>query len=191
MKKIVLIALALVVVSVLLAQGMHQNKDMDCGNCKKGMMKGHEMQGKKQDGMMMMHVMNQLELTEKQQEDMADLRLKMQKDMISMKAEIETLELDVKVAMKDLDFAKAKKVTSDIFDVKAEMKDKHFDKMISCWNLLTDEQQTEAKELIKKAPMNHKKMMNEDCKGEGKGKNGMHRRMMDNHSDEVQEKSHE
>ena len=172
MKKIVLIALALVVVSVLLAQGMHQNRDMDCGEHQKGMQKGQQMRESNHDGDMMMHVMRQLELTEEQQEDMADLRLQMQKEMINMKADIETLELDVKVAMKDLDFAKAKKVTSDIFDVKAEMKDKHFDNMSSCWNLLTDEQQTEAKELLKKKPMERKRMMNQDGKGRG---NGQHR----------------
>ena len=92
MKKNILIALALVVVSVLLAQGMHQNRDMDCGEHQKGMQKGHQMQEKNHDGnMMMMRMMNQLELTEEQQEDMADLRLEIQKSMISMKAEIETL----------------------------------------------------------------------------------------------------
>jgi hypothetical protein len=187
MKKIVLIALALVVVSVLLAQGMHQNRDMDCGEHQKGMQKGQQMRENNHDGNMMMHVMNQFELTEGQQKDMADLRLEMQKDMISMKADIETLELDVKVAMKNMDFAKAKKVTSDISDIKAEMKDKHFDNMASCWKLLTDEQQTEAKELMKTKPMERKRMRNQDGKGRG---NGQHR-MMNNDNDDAQEEHNE
>jgi hypothetical protein len=59
--------------------------------------------------------------------------------------------------------------------------------MTSCWNLLTDEQQTEAKELMKTKPMERKRMMNQDGKGRG---NGQHR-MMDNDNDDAQEEHNE
>ncbi|MCF7918323.1 MAG: Spy/CpxP family protein refolding chaperone [Candidatus Cloacimonetes bacterium] len=175
MKRLLLITLALLVVGVLLAQGLHKN---EMEGCRQGKMdKGMKMvQGERnpQKDMMMMHIMQRLDLTEKQQDQMEDMRIKLQKDNITIKAEIEKKEIDARVAMKDLNFAEAKKITRAIFNLKADMKDKHFDQMTSCWNLLTPEQQSEAKELMKNGQMLRKGMK----QGEGREKRGMHHRMM-------------
>lgn len=153
MKKTVLIVLTLLVISVLAAQGMQQRRNMDCEKHQKGGMERME-RGRNghHGGMMMMRIMNQLELTEDQKDKLEDLRVTNQKSNIAAKAEIDAKEVDANVAKKDMNFKNMKKITSEIADLKEKMKLKNIDHMEKCWNILTTEQQEEAKKLMEQRP---------------------------------------
>lgn len=172
MKKTVLIVLTLLVISVLAAQGLHQRQNMDCERHQKGGMERMERGRNGHHGERMMHIMNQLDLTEDQQNKMEDLRVKNHKENITAKAQIETKEVDARVAMKDMNFKEMKKITSEIFELKEEMKLKNIDHMEKCWNILTAEQQEEAKKLLEQHPRERRM---EKMNGEGNGENMMKR----------------
>lgn len=105
-----------------------------------GMMKGMH------DGYQMM--CEELDLTDKQKEQMEDLRIKNKKEMITAKANLELLEIDKRSAMKDKDFKQAKAVTKKIFKLKQEGAIKRIEQQEQRWNILTPEQKEKAEELM-------------------------------------------
>jgi Spy/CpxP family protein refolding chaperone len=100
----------------------------------------------------------ELDLTDKQIETMEEMRLAHQKEMIGMHAEIEIMKVDKHFAMKNHDFAKNKKITAKMFDLKKSQAIKEIGHHETMWNLLTPEQQEKADELMKDRPR-HKKIL--------------------------------
>lgn len=101
-------------------------------------------------------ICDELELTEKQIETMEEMRLDHKKEMIGKHAEIEIMKVDKRFAMKNHNFAKTKKITAKMFDLKKSLAIKKIEQHEIMWNLLTEEQQEKAKELMKDRPR-HKK----------------------------------
>lgn len=184
MKKTVFIVLALMVVAVLAAQGMrgmHAGKQMNCNEEHQGRMGHMERRGNGHNGNMMMRIMKELELTDTQQDELEELRITRHKDNIAAKAAIETKEVDMNVARKDMNFKEMKKLSSEISDLKKDMKLEQINHMQKCWEVLTPEQQEQAKELMDKAPMERRmeRMKGEDGEGKGMGQRNQQRRMWD------------
>ncbi len=144
MKKSYIIVITLLVFAGLLTafeKGMGQDQE-DCN----GMMQGRFEQ--KHDGNgMLMHMTEELELTESQVENLQEIHLAHKKSMIQKHSEIKILQLDKDVAMKNKDFAEAKKITKNIFEIKQEMALEKLDLLEDQWNLLTDEQKLKAEEM--------------------------------------------
>lgn len=140
--------------------------------------KGHdEMRGDMQMGRMA----EALELTDAQKEKIETLTFEHKKEMIASRAELKTLELEKQEAMKDDDFAAAKKLNIKIFDKKAEIANARLELKENIMKELTPEQQEQAKELHKKAG---RKMMKEnrgDRDGKKDGNKTEGRRGMRNH----------
>ncbi len=104
-----------------------------------GMMKGMH------DGYQMM--CEELDLTDKQKEQMEDLHIKNRKKMITAKANLELLEIDKRSAMRNKDFKQAKAVTKEISKMKQNIAISRIDQQEERWNILTPEQQEKAEEL--------------------------------------------
>ncbi len=171
MKRVLFIALALLLVSVLMAErtpGEGKNR------------RQYNEQG--QHPNMMMRIMHQLELTEAQQKQMEDLMVAMKKSDIDIKAKIETKEIDAHMAQKEMNFAQMKKISNDIFDLKKEMKNKQIDNQEACWNILTAEQKELAKEMMKKPPMMRRDRQDGD--DDDDETMSRHRRMMNKEMDD-------
>ena len=100
----------------------------------------------------------ELELTDAQIETIEEMRLAHQKEMIGMHAEIDILRVDEHFAKKNHDFAKSKKITVKIFDLKKSQILKKIEHHEIMWDLLTPEQQEKAEELMKDRPR-HKKIL--------------------------------
>lgn len=149
MKKTMLIAVVILLVGILSAQGglegRFAGKEHRGGERKPMMQKG-------QQQMMMMRIMKNLELSESQQEKLESYRTSMRKESIDIRANIEKKEIDLKAAEREMNFSQIKKLTSEINEQKLELKLNGIDNMEKCWNVLTTEQQAEALELIKNPP---------------------------------------
>ena len=103
-----------------------------------------------------------LDLDDAQQDKIEKFRSAHRKEMIELKADIEIKLVDKRDAMKDQDFAKIKKITSEIFKLKETIALKNIDQHEKIWNILTTKQQEKAGELRRKGPSKmtrHKKMM--------------------------------
>jgi hypothetical protein len=156
MKRVLLIALALLLVGILAAQGMMNHGKLE--NHEQRGFAGKERMKREHQPNMMMRIMQNLELSEKQMEELQSNRVAMQKKEIQVQADIQTLEIDARIAHLDMDFKQLKKISSSIFDLKKELKLEHIANMEKCWNVLTDEQKAEAQELMKRMPRR-------DCEG--------------------------
>ena len=144
MKKSYIIVITLLLLTGLLTaveKGICQGKEDHSG-----MMQGRFEQ-KHEDGWMLEHMAEELELTDSQQEYLHELHLENKKLMIQKKAEIDILVLDKITAMKNKDFTEAKKLTAKIFEVKQEMALNKIDRQEEHWNLLTEEQKLKAEEM--------------------------------------------
>jgi len=150
MKKVILIALTLLIVSLLSAQRM-PDRGMNMGDCP-GRGGKHQQMGKMRDGNnadLMMRVMHHLELTAKQQAKLQELRVAQQKSAIEHNAQIETHEIDLRLAKQNMDFDQMKKINNAIYDLKKEHRSKQIDNQKECWDQLTKEQKAEVQELLK------------------------------------------
>ncbi|MEA2096252.1 MAG: Spy/CpxP family protein refolding chaperone [Candidatus Cloacimonadota bacterium] len=105
-----------------------------------GMMKGMH------DGYQMM--CEELDLTDKQKEQMEDLHIKNRKKMITERANLKLLDIDKRSAMKDKDFKQAKAVTKEIFKMKQDIAISRIDQQEERWNILTSEQKEKAEEMM-------------------------------------------
>ena len=102
------------------------------------------MQGKHNEYQMMCE---ELDLTDEQKEQMEDLHIKNRKEMITERANLELLEIDMRSAMKDKNFKQAKSVTKEIFKMKQDIAISRIDQQEERWNILTPEQKEKAEEL--------------------------------------------
>ncbi|MCK5050134.1 MAG: Spy/CpxP family protein refolding chaperone [Candidatus Cloacimonetes bacterium] len=164
MKKLVFVVIGIIAVIGLLTafdgDGRRYN-DCDQHPMKGKMFKdgGHPgmMQGMHNDGYQMM--CEELDLTDEQQEQMEDLRIKNKKEMITAKANLELLEIDKRSAMKDKDFKQAKAVTKKIFEKKQDIAISRIEQHEQRWSILTPEQKEKAEELKGEHHSPKRKMM--------------------------------
>ena len=152
--------LAFVVIGVVAVIGLLTAFDGDGRNFRDGehhRMKDGNRQERVYDGFDKM--CEELELTDKQIEQLEDLKISGKKDMIVASADLKLLEIDKKTAMKDKDFKQAKAVTEEIFKLKEQIAINKIDHQEKRWNILTPEQQEKADELRgERRPAKHKKM---------------------------------
>lgn len=95
---------------------------------------------KKDKHEMKQEVCEEMKLTDDQKSKMEALRMNHRKEMIKIEADIETKEVDLKVAMKSDDYAKAKQLTSEIAKLKENIALKRIDMMEGMSKILTKEQ---------------------------------------------------
>ena len=124
-------------------------------------MKFHEKSMMKNDGDHFGMMLKELDLTDTQAEKIAGFISAHKKEMIQLKADIDVKLVDKRTLMKEHDFAKIKKITSQIFDLKESMELKKIENNEKIWNILKPEQQEKADEMHNEHPrmMQHKKMM--------------------------------
>lgn len=158
--------LAFVVIGVLAVVGLLMAFDGDCKEFTGG--KRHPMQERNLNNARNLGMMKdmsgqyemiceQLELTEKQKEQIEDLRLSSKKFMIVSGSDIKLLRIDKRKAMKDKNFQLAKKITSDIFKIEEQMAINRIEQNEKRWNIFTPEQKEKAEELRKEHyPLNRK-----------------------------------
>ena len=160
MKKIHIILIAIVLLAGILSA--NQKDFGKCPNDGQGMDKRFDKHHDR--GMGMFQMAEELELTDTQIEKFEEIKLEHEKYMIKIKSEIEILQLDKKAALKDKNFAEAKKITETIFEKKQKAAFKMIDLHEEKWNTLTDEQKKKADELKRSKKHCPEKMP------EGKGK---------------------
>jgi Spy/CpxP family protein refolding chaperone len=166
MKKIIVTLVLIVGILATLSayDGMRQQQGKDIDNCQKNMNKQH---GKMQNNMSKQHgiekgfymLMEELELTENQEEQIEELKIAQKKSMIQLEAEIDLLKVDKHTAMKNHDFKELKKLTGKMFDLKKNIALKQVEFREAIWNVLTAEQQAKADEMKKEK--HHFKMKNQ------------------------------
>ncbi len=162
MKRLVIIMVLIVGVMASMAAF-----ERDCDGTERGRMQ-HDKQVKFYEKGMMKRdsdhfgmMLKELDLTDAQQDRISGLMSTHKKEMIQLKADIDTKLVDKRDAMKDHDFNKIKKITSQIFDLKESMELNKIENHEKIWNILTPQQQEKADEMHKEHPqmMQHKKMM--------------------------------
>ena len=99
-------------------------------------------------GMMMMHLAEELELSEEVKAEMMELQTSDKKAAIKMRADLEILRIDKRLAMKDRDFKQVKKLNAEISEKRLELTNSRVDTHESIWNLLSEEQQEEAVKMM-------------------------------------------
>ena len=169
MKKISLMLIVAFSVTAMFAQGMDQK-----GNKNKW---GRENSMKRQRPQMMgREMIEQLDLTTVQQENIEKIRDEHQKKLIDIRAKLEKLRIDKKNAMKTSDFNQAEKITDKISAQRAIIAKDRIKLQEQIFNTLTKDQQAKFKKFRKE----HRPMMGER-RGYKKGIEG--HQMMMGHSD--------
>ena len=151
MKKLVFVVIGIIAVIGLLTafdgEGRRYN-DCDQHPMKGKMLKDGDHNNKMQgmhDGYQMM--CEELDLTDEQKEQMEDLRINNKKEMITVRASLELLEIDKRSAMKDKNFKQAKSVAKEISKLKEQIAINRIEQHEQRWNILTTEQKEKAEEL--------------------------------------------
>lgn len=155
MKKTSLILLALMLVGILAAQPWHCQSPIHNEQ-------HHKRMDRNDKPNMMMRIMQELELSDSQLDKLKEQRVAMEKEKISIRAEIKKLRIDEKVARQEFDFDKLNKLNDSICDLEKELKSKHIDNMEKCWNILTEDQKKQAQELINDFPKMRRNCQNDD-----------------------------
>lgn len=94
---------------------------------------------------MKLEMMEELELSNSQIKKMEKIKTNHRKQQIRFKADIEILKIDKREAMKNKNFANAKKINSEISKLKLQMANAKIDKQAAIWTELTEEQKEKAK----------------------------------------------
>lgn len=128
-----------------------------------------------------------LGLTDKQKEQLEDVRIKYTKEIIRQDAEIDIAEMDLDKLLKEpaVDTAKVRDTLKKIYDMKAQMRYLRVEAFVEARKVLTDEQREKLKKLMEKpvAPMMMMEMM-EMMGGMGRKMEGMGGGMMGGESGE-------
>lgn len=157
---LITLAVLLTFTSILFAQN-HENCEMNKPGMKKEMS-----QDKNQGCSDKMEKKDELKLSDKQKDDLEKLQMANRKEVIIIEAEIDTKQIDMRQAMENADYAKAKAINKDIFEKRALVSQKRIELVENMMKIYTPEQ----KEMIKKNPrlmMGHG-MGQQGCMGEGK-----------------------
>jgi len=140
MKKILLVAAIMLIGVMLFAQHEGKRKDkMKDGHCDKGRV---EQVGKMKMGENMPKHCD-MKLSEKQQEQVDALRYNHRLEMITLKADVEKLRMQVQHNASQGKFADAKKFNDQLNAKRAEISKKNLEMREKVYNLLTDEQKAE------------------------------------------------
>ena len=169
MKKLMIITLGIMLLaSMLSAQARVEAKNDN--NMKPGMGK-HQMQGEEMKGQNPQQMMcEKLELTKEQQKKFETMRTANQKQMNTLKAEMENLQIDHKAALKDQNFKQAKALNKQISDKKLMMADARIDHMEAMFKELTPEQKEKAADMFMMMGRGHGKgMKGKGMRGHGQG----------------------
>ena len=155
----------IIVIAILLMTGMLLAQERHVGHCPDGRGEKQERCEKKpNEGMILKHMAEELELTESQIEAMHELQMNHKKFMIQIKADIELLQLDKQAAMKAKDFTEARWITEKIFEKKELIAQEKINLKEARWNLLTADQKQKAEDM----KMHHPPKMCDKMKGEHK-----------------------
>ena len=149
-----IIAIMLIASTALVAQGHGMGSNCGEMNHKQG---HHNFQGKGMrqghgDGMGMGFALQELNLSEDQENQIEKLRVKHQKDMIDLRADLDKINIEKREAMKNADFSKAKSLIDKIYGKKAEIAKKNLAHHENVYNILTPEQREAAKKLHANRP---------------------------------------
>ncbi len=163
MKRVIITVMTLIVLTgLLVAQDCY-----DCGQNNREM-KGRMMRQNHQEdnGMMRGHqnrdnLMDELDLNDAQKAKFAELRTENKKSEIELEADIKSLKVDKRDAMKNKDFDQVKKLIKEINDIKEEIQLKKIDFQEAKWNLLDSDQKAKLEELRKESPKMGMKNMKE------------------------------
>ncbi|NLO10912.1 MAG: hypothetical protein GX122_00555 [Candidatus Cloacimonetes bacterium] len=88
------------------------------------------------------HAIDALNLSQAQKDAFGTLRTDHQKQMIDFRAAIEKIELDIKEAIKNENFAEAKRLNTSLYNKKKEMADARIDHIQAIYKELNAEQKT-------------------------------------------------
>lgn len=113
--------------------------------------------------------MLELGLSEAQKTKIEELRLSHQKQMNTLEAEIENLEMDMQQAMNKEDFANARKLTKQLNDKRLVVANARIDHMEAMLKQLTPEQREKAKGMFMHQPGMGMGMGRNMHQGKGKG----------------------
>ncbi len=142
MKKISLMLIIAFSVTAMFAQGMFQK-----GN-KKGFGRNNSMRQHRRQ-MAGREILDQLNLSADQQENIDKIRDQHQKKIIDVRAKLAKLRIDKRNAMKNSDFNLAEKITDKISGQRAIIAKDRIKLQEQIFNTLTKEQQTKFEELRK------------------------------------------
>jgi protein CpxP len=161
MKKINLVLALLLLGSIALTAQRHFNCDDPDQNGRQAMHQrgergergehGQQM-GKHRQGMPLAGILSEVELTDAQKDQIHALQQKHQKWNIQNRADVETLQIDKREALKNKNFSLAKKLTNQISEKRNDAAIKRIELHEDVWNLLTKEQQDAAEDCMKKQP---------------------------------------
>lgn len=158
MKKLVFVLMGVLAVAALLTafdgddyyNGHHPRKE--------GMKRDHmEMMEKHHEGYDMM--CEELELTDKQKDEIEAFQIENQKEMVDLQADLKKLVIDQKAAHRDHDFAKIRSLTKKIFQLKEDLALQRIELKEKRWNILTEEQKEKAEELMKDRKFHSEQMI--------------------------------
>jgi len=90
-----------------------------------------------------------LDLTDKQKEDLIEIKTQIHKETIQIQADIRILEIEEQEAIRNENFKKAKNLIDKIADKKVSIAKERIDQKEKLYKILTDEQKEELKEMIK------------------------------------------
>jgi Spy/CpxP family protein refolding chaperone len=170
MKKIlILLVIAVAAIGIL-------NAEEDCRKYRgeRGEGRGFEHRGErfdhpmgKEHGGPMFHekMVEELDLTEKQQTEIRKFQTDNKKLMIQKQADIKILKIEIREALNEQNFGEAKRVTEKISDIEKELAVNKIEMHEKRWEMLTDEQKEKAKKLMSDKPMMKKKIMQKHMKG--------------------------
>lgn len=149
MKRISLIMAIIIIATVALMADNHMDgvrEDYRAERRGRTEMKHHET--KKDHGMMMMHLAEELELSDQVKAEVMELQTADKKAAIKMRADLEILRIDKRLAMKNRDFKQVKKLNAEISEKRLKLTNSRVDTHESIWNLLSEEQQEEAVKMM-------------------------------------------
>jgi len=107
-------------------------------------------------------IVEQLELSNEQIDQIHKIKIKYDKMDIDLKAELQKLRIDKHEAMTEMNFDKAKEVTKKMAEIRTKTQMGNIDEMIELTKVLTKEQQEKMKDFHKAPGMMKHKMMNKE-----------------------------
>ncbi len=144
-KTMIIISMLVIVSSLLLAQNFERQGRMGQMEGRQGhheMMRGDCLE-------MRSDIFDELELTDKQQTNIDEIRTENRKQMIKFDSEIKILRIDKNEAMRNNDFAEAKKINEKISKLRLKKNNARVTEKEAIWNELTKEQQEKLQDSIK------------------------------------------
>ncbi|HEX37305.1 MAG TPA: hypothetical protein ENG70_00340 [Candidatus Cloacimonetes bacterium] len=98
---------------------------------------------------------DELELSDDQIDQVMDFLAQSKKQIIDLKADIDKLEIDQRIALKDEDFKAAQKLVDQIYAKKADIAKEHINVKEKVHSILTQDQIEKMKDLRSEMPKGH------------------------------------